>query len=151
MKTFEATQKGFSLIELMIVVAIIGILASIAIPSYRDYVLRSSFAEATSGLADRRIKAEQFFQDYRTYQTTAALPRINAAGQPCANDTTGKYFDFSCDTIAAGTYRIIATGKNIAAGFTFTINQANAKASTSTVAGWAGNTSCWISKEGGVC
>lgn len=144
MKTFEATQKGFSLIELMIVVTIIGIIASIAIPSYRDYVRSSSFAEATSGLANKRVRVEQYFQDNRTYVGS------QLAGAVCAPET-GQNFDFSCGTPTATTYTITATGKNTAAGFTFTVNQANAQASTSTVADWPGNTSCWIRKAGGLC
>ena len=60
-------QSGFTLIELMIVVAIVGILATIAYPSYTDYVIRGRIPDATSGLAAKRVQMEQFFQDNRTY------------------------------------------------------------------------------------
>lgn len=144
MNTSKVMQKGFTLIELMIVVAIIGILAAIVVPSYRDYVVNSTLAEAASGLADKRIRMEQFFQDNRTYVGA------DGAGLPCANDTTERHFDFSC-AVAATTYTITATGKGDAAGFTFTINENNAKATTAAAAGWATNATCWIRKKGGVC
>jgi type IV pilus assembly protein PilE len=144
MNMVKANQKGFTLIELMIVVAIIGILAAIAVPSYRDYVISASLSEAVSGLADKRIKMEQYFQDNRSY-VDAEL-----AGNVCA-DESGQNFNFSCGTPTATNYIITATGKSTAAGINFTVNQDNDKASTSTKSGWAGNATCWIRKKGGVC
>ena len=60
-------SRGFTLIELMIAVAIIAILAAIAIPSYSEYVRRGRITEAISALSGMRVKMEQFFQDNRSY------------------------------------------------------------------------------------
>lgn len=141
MNTLKAMQKGFTLIELMIVVAIIGILAAIVVPQYADYVQRGKAAEATSTLADLRVKMEQCFQDNRDYTLCAAN---------CAPAGGAKYFTYACSVQTAATYQIDATG--VAAedmgSFAFTVNQANAK--TSTFDGTAGAT-CWLSKKGGSC
>lgn len=141
------TQRGFTLIELLIVIAVIGILAAVALPSYSDYITRGKIPDATSGLASRRVKMEQFFQDNRTY-----------VGAPdCVADTTAsEYFDFSCSVAAtATTYTLQAAGKASMAGFAYTINEAGARATTTTppasTKGWAGNAACWVTKKGGVC
>lgn len=145
------TQQGFSLIELMIVVAIVGILSVVAVPAYNNYVIRGKIPEATGNLASKRVRMEQFFQDNRTY--------LNGTG--CTADTTtSKYFDFTCATapgvVATATaYTIAAIGKDSMAGFTYTIDQSNTKTSAIVApasSDWiASSTSCWITKEGGVC
>src|SRR4029079_5758281 len=58
---------GFTLVEMMITVAVLAIVASIALPSYFDYIKRSKIVEATSGLNDMRVRLEQFFADNRQY------------------------------------------------------------------------------------
>ena len=135
--------QGFTLIELMIVVAIIGILAAIAMPSYRDYVIRGKIQEAVSGLASKRIQAEQFFQDNRTYV---------GANPGCAADTTSsQHFDFSCIDQTATTYTIEAQGKDTMVGFTYTIDQSNNRATTDASSDWAANGACWVTKRDGSC
>ena len=61
--------RGFTLIELMMTVAIAAILAAVAIPMYRDYVVRSRIIDATSRLSDFRVRMEQFFMNNRTYES----------------------------------------------------------------------------------
>jgi type IV pilus assembly protein PilA len=55
-------QKGFTLIELMIVVAIIGILAAIALPAYQDYTIRAKLSEAPIALAGYKLEIEEYLQ-----------------------------------------------------------------------------------------
>lgn len=127
-------QKGFTLVELMIVVVVIGILASIGIPAYNDYVTRGKLAEGTSALADGRIKMEQFFQDNRTY-----------ASGPCPTATAN--FTYACSDLSASTYLITATGTGNLSAFSYSINQGNTKSSATP---W-GNGACWVTKKGDTC
>jgi type IV pilus assembly protein PilE len=130
------------LIELMITVVVVAILAAVALPSYTNYVRRGKIPDATSNLSAKRVKIEQFFQDNRTYVGAPVL----------GNDPdSSKYFDFA-GVATASTYTLTATGKNSMAGFTYTVDQANSKASTVTgVSGWSGNASCWVTRQGGQC
>ena len=130
-------QRGFTLVELLVVVAVIGILASIGIPSYNNYVIRGKLVEGTSELSDGRVKMEQFFQDNRTY-----------VGGTCPAETAN--FTYDCNTPAAttNTYTITATGKGNISGYSYTINQNNAK--TSVTPSSIGAT-CWIMKDGQSC
>ena len=144
-------QKGFTLVELMIVVVIVGILASVAIPAYGDYVLRSKLTEAKTELSAARVRLEQFYQDNRSYGSTAAT-----CGTAMPASPNVKYFVYSCSWGAGGTNQFFtATATGIATqgtgGFTYTIDQSNAKATTAVPAGWSTSATCWVTKKGGVC
>ena len=137
-------QKGFTLIELMIVVAIIGILSSIAIPAYTDHVIRGRLIEATASLADGRVRMEQSYSD--------ASPRAYGL-VPCPAGTAN--FTYAC-TNPGGTqfYLITATGRagTSVAAFSYTINERNDRATTGLKPGWGTLTGlCWITTKGGTC
>ena len=72
-------QQGFTLIELMIVVAIIGILAAIAIPAYQDYTIRAQVSEGLSLSSGAKAAVAEFFQDSGNWPTNNALAGLSAA------------------------------------------------------------------------
>ena len=76
MRTLHTRKGGFTLIELMIVVAIIGILAAIAIPNFLQFQLRSKTGEAKTNLAAIRTAEEGFFAEFNIYVTAAATPGV---------------------------------------------------------------------------
>ncbi|HET6914362.1 MAG TPA: pilin [Rhodanobacteraceae bacterium] len=91
----KTLQKGFTLIELMIVVAIIAILAAIAIPAYQDYVVRSQVSEGMSLLDGAKTAVAEY------YSNKGSWPQTNAAAGLATNTSiTGKYV--SQVTISSG-------------------------------------------------
>ena len=102
------SNRGFTLIELMIVVAIIGILAAIAYPSYDEYVKRGNRTEGQAFLSDVAARQERYFSQNNAYIT--AVGDIAKLGLSNANSPTSKY------TLA------IATVANDG-GYTLTANQ----------------------------
>jgi type IV pilus assembly protein PilE len=148
------TKKGFTLIELMIAVAVIGILLGVGLPAYSDYVKRGKLIEGTSTLSDGRVKIEQYFQDNRTYTTIAVVLAMNGCVSTLPLPAATTNFNYSCSNLSTTTYTITATGIGSLAGFIYTIDQDNAKKTTNAPAGWAKPTmpaTCWIVKKGGGC
>jgi type IV pilus assembly protein PilE len=147
-------QTGFTLIELMVTVAIVAILATIALPAYNSYVLRGKLAEAYTNLANMRVQLEQYYQDNRDYGSTATVCGVAVPIFPAA-----RYFSYTCNWGAGASpqfFTVTATGvaTDITKGFAFTIDQGNNKGTTVTAAvpvGWSGNNTCWVTKQGGTC
>jgi type IV pilus assembly protein PilE len=144
---------GYTLIELMIVVAVMGILAAIAIPMYTDYVTRGRIIDATTKLGDLRTQLEKCFMDWRAYNNAACpVPASVAAynADPSASFTIAwPPLVFSATTYTLTAAGIPARGMS---PFAYTIDQTNAKTTVAVKPGWlgAGNT-CWVIRKDGSC
>jgi type IV pilus assembly protein PilE len=136
-------QSGFTLIELMITVAVIAVLSAIALPSYQQYAIRARLTDAFSALSSAQASAEQFWSSNRTY-----VGFQNANGFP----VNSANFTYTMPVAAtSSTYAIAATGAGPVLGFAFTIDQNGNKATTAVPAGWTASATCWINKKGGAC
>jgi type IV pilus assembly protein PilE len=144
---------GFTLIEVMVTVAIVAILASVGYPQYTDYTRRGQLPEAMAALSDYRIKMEQYFQDYKNYGT--------ATGGACANGTNApawksfvpansKFFTYTCLTTGTGGatgYTITATGAaGRAVGHVYTINESNQQTTTQFKGAAVSGKNCWLQR-----
>jgi type IV pilus assembly protein PilE len=136
--------SGFTLVELMVTVAIVAVLSAIALPAYQQYVIRARLTDAFSALASAQTSAEQFWSNNHTYVG------LNAAnGFPAATSN----FTYTLSNQSASTFTITATGvtPGPVAGFAFSIDQNGNKATTSVPTGWTASTTCWVNKQGGTC
>jgi type IV pilus assembly protein PilE len=135
-------QEGFTLIEVMITVAIVGIAMAVAVPTYSDYVLRGRLNEAFTALGGAQPSAEQFWSNNRTY-----------AGYDAATSfpTATPNFTYALSNATASTYTITAAGRAKASGFAYTINESGTRATTASPTGWGTNASCWVDRKGGAC
>lgn len=156
----RAAGRGFTLIEVMIVVAIIAILAAIAIPQYREYVVRGELTDMTTQLSTMRSNMERYYQDNRRY--TDVAPFVS----PCTTPpTVSTKFVLTCNQVAAAPavppapatpagFTFIATGAatGLLNGFTMTINGAGLQRTTAAPAGWGTvPVNCWVVRRGQVC
>jgi len=136
----RAPQRGFTLTELMIAVATLGVLATIAVPSYLDYLQRGRLMEAFSTLSSYSLALEQYYQDNRTY-----------VGGCTSRPPTSANFTYAC-TLGATTYTLVATGAtSIVSGFVFTLDQAGSRATTGAPDGWTASAACWVARRSGPC
>lgn len=136
---------GFTLIELMIAVAVVAILASVAYPAYTEHVQRSRITGATSALSTTRVQLEQFFQDNRNY---------GANGTACGVAMPAvAHFTLSCNHGPGGTsqgFLMTATGGGSMAGHAFTVDHDNRQRTTA-FPGLTGTAECWLQRRGATC
>jgi type IV pilus assembly protein PilE len=130
---------GFSMIELMIVLVIIAILAAIAIPSYRQYVLRGHRTDATRALQDLASRQENYFFSNNRYPSS--MSSINGS-----SSVAGPYFSVAIPSASSTDYTLRATAQGTQMKDTscasFSLNRAGQRTALST-SGTDTTTSCW--------
>lgn len=112
-------RHGFTLIEVMITVAIVAVLAAIALPAYGDYIQRSRVPQALDGLSSYATRMEQRFQDVGRYANDDGACAVALPTLP-----TPANFVFACsiDDAAGQEFTATATGQGTMAGYAYSIN-----------------------------
>jgi type IV pilus assembly protein PilE len=139
--------RGFTLMELMIAVAIVGILAAVGYPSYTQHVKRGKIIEALGEMSALRVKMEQYYQDNRGYGSTDSTCAVTMPTNPG--------FTFTCSWGGGSnsqTFQVTATGKDSAGmtGYVYTVDDSNAQKTTQ-FDGVSSTATCWLKKKGETC
>lgn len=135
-------QNGFTLIELMIVVLIVGILSAVAYPSYSDYVRNSKLPEGTAQLTQAKNKMEHYYQDERTYAGACNSSMIKSLLKDTDN------FTYDCESDDT-TFTITADGKTTQVkDFEYTVNELSEKKTLKAPTGYPIG-ACWIMNKSG--
>jgi type IV pilus assembly protein PilE len=133
----RSKMQGVTLIEMMIVVLVVAVLASIAVPSYRAYLLRSHRVEATAALLNLAAAQEKFYLQNNTYTTELVDAPPDGLGLRAV--TENGYYDIAIDSADAAGFEATATAKGGQADDShcadFTIDETGTKTAT--------NTDCW--------
>jgi type IV pilus assembly protein PilA len=150
---FAKIQKGFTLIELMIVIAIIGILAAVAIPSYNNYTMKAKFSEVVLATAGVKAAIEVCAQESSCLDTSGATPVISNAvtGAPTlpVQGASGKVSAVAWDNTAKA---IVATGKaSDFAGVNETYTLTGTWDDTNKKLNWAAGGTCKTRGAGAIC
>ena len=133
-------QTGVTMPEVMITVAIVGILAGIALPNYQAYVQRSTLSEAFDSLSAFRLRMEQAFHNNGNYGVGAC-----AVALPAATEN----FTFACNLTSAGqNYLLRANGVGRMAGYAYSVDGNGQHVTTAFPGHDRLPASCWMSKKG---
>ena len=132
--------NGFTLIELMVVVAIIGVISAIAYPSYNSYMNKSRRADAKVGLQKLADKQERFYLQNNTYTSV-----FTSAGLNTSTTSEEGYYTFAVDSASVSGFSMTATAVGIQANdidcATLTLSSTSLKTATAGSGGDA--TKCW--------
>ena len=136
-----AKLRGFTMIEVMIGLAIVAILAAISVPSYSDYMRRSRLSSAFEQLGTFRMRMEQSYQDNNNYGTGGNC----TLSAPAATS----YFQYSCALTNSGQgFTATATGTGQMSGYTFTTDASGSNATTAFPRGSSLPAPCWWTRVG---
>lgn len=135
-------SAGFTLVEILVSLAIVGILTAVALPAYNDYVTRARLSEVFTALGAAQPAAEQFWSNTRSYAGFDAVASFPA---------TTANFSYALSDASASAYTVTATGLGRMDGFVYTIDQNGNRATTASPDGWGTSTSCWVDRRGGTC
>lgn len=147
MRIVRRHAHAFTLIETMIVVAIVATLATIAVPGYAGYVQRSRILEAAARLSDAAVRMQEHFLDERTFvDANGACAVVPPASTP------SDAFAMTC-TATGSTFVYTATGRADKGmnAFTYAIDDTGARTTISVPSGWARSADCWTMRADGSC
>lgn len=130
--------RGFTLIEMLIAIAILAILAAVALPSYSDFVRRGQLAGAFEGLGTYKMRLEQFYQDSNNYGVSNC-----GVSAPAATPQ----FQYTCALTNSGQgFTATATGVGTMAGYTYATDASGANSTTAYPYASGLPKSCWLSR-----